>query len=337
MSIQDQQLFLPDALEAIAPGCVSTNFPLSQITRWKIGGPAKALVEPETAEQAAAIMRLMRGRPEPLFIMGDASNVLFDDQGFDGVVLRIARKMSQMRISGTMAWAQAGLWVPQFARRVGQAGLSGIEHTIGIPGTLGGLVLMNGGSQRKGVGLNIANVLCADENGELLTLTKEQCGFAYRTSTLQQMRAVVLEATLEFERGDVSDIRREMVRIMVDRRAKFPKNLPNCGSTFLSDPAMYATVGPPGRAIEQAGLKGLRSGQAQISPLHGNFIVNNGGATSADVLSLIAIIRTTVFNRTGYLMDCEVRHVMPNGQVRPAHERADEMANGTSVLQAIGS
>lgn len=315
---------------------ITRDAPLAPLSRWKIGGRALALVEPSSAQQAASVMAAMAERPEPLFIMGDASNVLFDSAGFDGVVLRISRAMSKMTISGTSVWAQAGIWMPLFARRIGCAGLSGIEHTIGIPGTLGGLILMNGGSQRKGVGLNVKSVLCADEAGGLFTLDQAACGFAYRTSTLQTRRAVVLEADLEFTPGDPSEIRREMIAIMASRRAKFPKNLPNCGSTFLSDPAMYASVGPPGKAIEDAGLKGTRRHGAQISPLHANFLVNTGGATSDDILFLIALIRRTVHERTGYLMDCEVRHVSPDGRIRPAHEPAEERWATLDLAKASG-
>lgn len=306
-------------LERTAPGACHLKVPLASISRWRIGGPAAILVEPRSPEEAAGVMRVLAGRPEPLFVMGDGSNILFDSAGFDGVVMRISRAMSTMRIEGTHVYAEAGIWVPHFAHRVGRAGLSGSEHAIGIPGTLGGLVLMNGGSQRKGIGLNVERVLYADEFGMTKWLTQAECGFSYRRSILQDLKAVVIAVELRFEPKEAHDIRREMLDIMASRRSKFPKNLPNCGSTFLSDPAMYATVGPPGRAIENAGLKGMRKGGAQISPLHANFIVNTGGASSDDVLWLINHIRTVVHARTGYFMDCEVRYVAPDGRVLPAH------------------
>lgn len=312
------------ALERGAPGAVSTNVDLAPLSRWKIGGRAAVYVEPRSSAEAAAVMAAMSDRPEPLFVMGDASNVLLDSAGFDGVVVRIGRRMSRMAIVGRTVWAEAGIWVPRFARNVGCSGLDGIQHVIGIPGTLGGLVLMNGGSQRKGIGLNVSSVLCSDEQGRLFELDRAACEFSYRASSLQQRRAVILEATLALERGDASAIRREMIEIMRSRRARFPKKLPNCGSTFLSDPAMYATVGPPGKAIEDAGLKGVRRGNAQVSPMHANFIVNLGGASSDDVLWLIARLRHEVSVRTGYAMDCEVRHLSPGGLLRPAHEAAEE-------------
>ncbi|WP_417310552.1 UDP-N-acetylmuramate dehydrogenase [Devosia sp.] len=316
----------PDLLAALrlTGAAVTSGVHLAPLSRWKIGGRAAALVEPDTPEQAAAVLRVMANRTEPLFVMGDASNVLFDSAGFAGVVLRISRRMSALRISGSRVWAEAGIWMPQLARRAGSAGLRGLEHTIGIPGTLGGLILMNGGSLRKGIGLNVLAVHCAGADGECFTLDQAACGFDYRTSALQRMRAVVLAADLELEPEDSAAIRRDMLAIMRERRAKFPQSLANCGSTFLSTSQMHATIGPPGRAIQDAGLKGIRRNGAQISPMHGNFLVNTGGATSDDILWLIALIRQTVKARTGFLMDCEVRHLAPDGRLRPAQFAADE-------------
>jgi UDP-N-acetylmuramate dehydrogenase len=266
----------------------------------------------------------MADRPEPLFLMGDASNLLFDSAGFDGVVMRIGRAMSQVRVEGNRIHAEAGAWIPSLARLAGNRGLTGLEHTIGIPGTLGGLVLMNGGSQRKGIGLNVVRVDCVDAQGNAFSLDQAGCGFAYRTSSLQDMAAAVVGAELELASGDRMTILREMIDIMISRKTRFPKNLPNGGSTFLSDPALYATMGPPGKVIETLGLKGTIHGGAQISPQHANFIVNTGDASSDDVLALIHLIRTSAHRETGFWMDCEVRHVAADGRVRPAHLAALE-------------
>lgn len=319
------------ALEAAIPGRVTRGAPLAPLARWKIGGRAAALVDTASPAEVATVFRLMAGRREPLFLMGHASNVLFDSAGFDGVVLRIAQRMSGLRIDGTRVTAEAGIWVPQLAYCTARAGLSGLEHVVGIPGTLGGLVLMNGGSQRKGIGTNVLRVDCVDDDGRFFSLTQEECGFAYRTSSFQARHAAVVGVELELPRGDRKEILREMLEILVSRRARFPKNLPNGGSTFLSDPAMYASLGPPGRVIEVLGLKGMRRGGAQISPQHANFIVNTGGASSDDVLWLIHFIRQSAFRETGFWMDCEVRHVSQNGSVRPAHEAAEERFPGLVV------
>ncbi|HSI50559.1 MAG TPA: UDP-N-acetylmuramate dehydrogenase [Ideonella sp.] len=294
--------------------------PLRSLSRWQIGGPARVVVEPLSVAATAQALRLIKAHGVPLLVIGDGSNLLFDDEGFDGVVLHIGRAMSSMRIEGRRVVAQAGIWTPIFARRVGCAGLSGAEHAVGIPGTLGGLVVMNGGSLRKGIGENLVSVTCLDHDGETRVLSHDECGFAYRTSVLQTRELIVVEAEFEFIPGEAREIRREMIKIMAARRKKFPLRLPNCGSVFLSNPAMYDTVGPPGKAIEEAGLRGTRIGDAQIAPEHGNFIVNLGAARSADVLALIGLVRKAVYERTRFWLDCEVRHVSGAGVLKPAHE-----------------
>lgn len=312
------------AIDGVAPGAVRTNVDLKTLSRWRIGGPAAVVVEPRSRDEVSAIMRVMQGRPEPLRIIGGGSNVLFDSEGLDGVLLVIGEHLSEMRIDGTRVWAQAGISVPHLARTVGRQGLAGVVHTVGIPGTLGGLVLMNGGTQRKGVGSHVKRVVAVDAEGKVLEFNREACQFKYRRSRLQQLDVVVVEVELELESGDAVVLLEEMEEIVASRAARFPEDLPNCGSTFLSDPAMYAEVGPPGKAIEEASLKGVSRGDAQISPKHANFFVNNGNASADDILWLIALARNTVRERTGYEMDCEVRFMDRNGEVQPAHTPALE-------------
>ncbi|MYM00345.1 UDP-N-acetylmuramate dehydrogenase [Novosphingobium sp. FGD1] len=299
------------------------DVPLSTLGRWKIGGDAAVVLTPSTEEGLAKGLRAIQASGLPRLVIGDGSNLLFDDAGFHGVVVRIGRAMSDMHISGSRVVAQGGLWVPRFALELARAGLTGAEHIVGIPGTLGGLAVMNGGSQRKGIGSSIEEVRCLTQDGDLQVFSQEDCRFAYRRSSLQENNAIVTSITFAFEVGDQSEIRRAMLAIMGERRRKFPLKKPNCGSVFVSDPAMYASVGPPGRAIEQVGLRGTQVGGARIADLHCNFIVNCGDASSRDVLALIGLARTRVHDNTGYWMDCEVRYVSPEGAVMPAHEAAE--------------
>lgn len=305
-------------------GQVLENVNLASFSRWKIGGVVSLLVLPATVEDVVYALSLMSHVDCPKVVIGDGSNLLFDSDGIRGIVIRIGDSLSRYWISDTKVWAEAGIWVPNLVRAVGSAGLTGLEHAIGIPGTLGGLVLMNGGSQRKGVGASVESVRCVDFDGNLYQVAKDECQFSYRYSTLQARSLIILDCCLSLERGDVGQIRREMIDIMASRRAKFPKNFPNCGSVFLSDPAMYEIIGAPGLAIERVGLKGVRFGDAQISDLHANFIVNLGSATSDDVLWLINEMRNRVYEQTGFCMNTEVRYVAPDGEVRMAHEPAAE-------------
>lgn len=315
---------LAGALEQIVPGGVRTGVDMATVSAWRIGGPADVVVEPHTAEQVAGVLRLMSDRQEPLLIIGETTNLFFDSQGFHGVLLRIGPRLSQVSIDGRQVRAQAGARVPELVRSLAEAGLGGIAHAGGVPGTIGGLVLMNGGSQRKGIGTHVASVLVADAAGDLQRIDAEGLGFSYRRSRLQGEGSVILDAVLELEPGEPEELIAEIDAIIASRAAKFPLDLPNGGSVFLSDPAMYEIVGPPGQAIETVGLKGLTEGGAQISPKHANFIVNLGGATDDDVLRLVATARNKVRKSTGFTMDCEVRHVGTDGRLRPAHEVADE-------------
>jgi UDP-N-acetylmuramate dehydrogenase len=304
-------------------GLAHFNAPLAQHNSWKIGGPADLLIEPESPQQVAAVVRFARAEQIPLVVIGQGTNLLFDDAGLRGIVMKIGAQMADIQINGQKILAEAGAWVPQLTRLSMRAGLTGLEHCIGIPGTVGGLVIMNGGSQRKGIGENIKRVWVVTAEGEEQVLSQADCAFSYRQSALQGTGAVVVKAELECPTGDITEIRREMVCDLRNRRQKFPRKQPNCGSVFLSTAEMHASVGPPGKIIENAGLKGFRIGAAEVSEQHANFIVNLGGATSAEVLSLIRQIRGKVRAKIGFDLDCEVRYVSPAGQISPAHKQAD--------------
>jgi UDP-N-acetylmuramate dehydrogenase len=304
------------------PSAVRLGVALSEISRWRIGGVATAVAEPKSIVEASEILGLLSHRPEPLLVVGEMSNILFDSAGFDGVLLRIGDSLSAVRREGTLVRAEAGVSVPGLARLTADMGLSGLEHTVGIPGTLGGLVAMNGGSQRKGIGLNVEQVKCLDRDGNAFELTHAECEFAYRSSSLQHLDAVIVEVDLRLTPRDPDAIHAEMDGVVESRKSRFPEELPNCGSTFLSDPAMYESIGAPGRAIESAGLKGYMRGGAQVSVQHANFVINTGGATSDDVLAVIGHVRDEVFRATGFAMDCEVRYVSPDGNIAPAHVAA---------------
>ena len=313
----------PEQLSQLVKADIGTwvfNAPLAEHTSWRIGGPAELLVEPGTVDQIATVVRFAHSHRIPLIVIGQGTNLLFDDTGLRGIVLKMGHKFSGIAINDNRITAEAGAWVPGLARKAMLAGLTGLEHAIGIPGTLGGLVLMNGGSQRKGIGDNVRRVWTVNREGELAELSHDACVFSYRHSALQGSNAVVVKVELECERQPPQWIRRQMLDDLRERRRKFPRKLPNCGSVFLSTGEMHASVGPPGKLIEDAGLKGTRIGNAEVSGQHANFIVNRNGATSKDVLSLIDYIRRTVRERIGFELCCEVRYVNPAGEIMPAHQ-----------------
>lgn len=304
-------------LQALCPNGVYANVDLAKVSRWRIGGIADCVVAPSSFHEVVAAVSLLREHGASLVVLGSTTNVLFSDEGLRAVGIHIGTRMSGMQITDEDVQCEAGMYVPRFARRVGQAGFKGAEHLSGIPGTLGGLICMNGGTQRRGIGENVVEVTAVNESGSLIKRDHTSCGFAYRTSAFQHNNDIILSARFRFPERDIPvAIRSRMLAVLRERRRKFPQKLPNCGSTFVSDPAMYAQLGPPGAVIERLGFKGAREGGAMVSPLHANFIINSGGATARDVLTLVRRIKDRVRSETGHLMRVEAKFVSPEGSVR---------------------
>jgi len=323
-----------EALQAALPReALAFDMPLASLGRWRIGGPADLVATPGDVAQLRAILAIISQNKLPYVIVGDGSNLLFDDAGFRGVVLRIGRAFGSFTIDEDgVVEAGAGLWVPSFVRQVIGAGMAGATHAIGIPGTLGGLITMNGGSQRRGIGENVTSVDLIGRDGIFRRVEHAELEFSYRRSALQAGHDIVISARFRFEPSSRDLLRREAITILASRRAKFPRVRANCGSVFVSDPALYNLIGSPGMAIEKAGLKGASIGEAQLSPEHANFIVNNGSARSRDVLALVKLARSRVEALTGIAMDAEVRHLAPDGTIRPAHDVPASLVRGSQEL-----
>lgn len=296
---------------------VETGVSLSEISNWKVGGKVHALVQPKSLDQIIQLKKQLAENKIPNLVIGNTTNLLFTDKDIDAILLQIGSNYSSVEIEDNTIIAQPGVWVPKLARLAQQAGLMGIEHTCGIPGTLGGLVVMNGGSQRKGIGEHITYVKTVNALGELKKYSQTECVFSYRSSIFQQLDETIVEVGLHLsETVRKRAIHTEMLEILRARSKKFPRKFPNCGSVFISNPAMYEKYGPPGEVIEECGLKGISKGGAQVSPNHANFIVNNGEASSDDILYLINLIRNEVYKRTGYLMKVEAKYISNNGAIQ---------------------
>jgi UDP-N-acetylmuramate dehydrogenase len=225
-------------------------------------------------------------------------------------VVRIGNGLSGFTVDGDKIIVGAGCWVPRLALVAARHGLSGLEHTIGIPASLGGLVCMNGGSQRKNIGELIESVQVLTPEGALRTDPVSVCGFGYRKSRYQSSSDIILSATLQFERmRPYAEQRFEMLKILRERSRKFPRKLPSCGSVFKSSPELYEAYGTPGKIIEDLGFKGQTCRRIQVSPSHANFIVNLGGGCSSDVLGLVREIHAAVLTKTGISMQPEFLYV----------------------------
>tara|TARA_R100000935_G_scaffold56146_1_gene87172 strand:- start:7845 stop:8831 length:987 start_codon:yes stop_codon:yes gene_type:complete len=308
------------ALEQICPGGLTQNENLALLSQWKVGGFADLVISPSKTAELAALRKFFKVRSIPHIVIGKTSNLLFADDGLRVPCIRIGNRMAGIQITDTNMQAQAGCWVPSIARRAMQAGLTGIEHICGIPGTLGGLICMNGGSQRKGIGSHILTVESVNDAGYVVNRSVEECGFSYRHSIFHDNNEIISAATLRLAPGDRDKIRSELREILGSRRRKFPRKQPNCGSTFISDPALYAEYGSPGSIIENLGFKGMKIGGAKVSELHANFLVNVGGAKAQDILALIWTINIAVKENTGRALLAEVRYVSPQGQTWAASE-----------------
>jgi UDP-N-acetylmuramate dehydrogenase len=293
------------------------NLNLSVISQWRIGGVADLVLRPNSKAMLAEMLLWFTSRNLKPVVIGSTTNLLFDDAGLRVPCIQIGMGMSETRIQGQTIYAEAGLWVPSLARIAMRNSLQGLEHICGIPGSLGGLVCMNGGSNRRGIGDSISCVGVIDAYGSVRQRSAEECEFGYRHSLFQGNGDVITDVTLSLHTGRSSEIRSKMLKILKERRLKFPRRLPNCGSVFKSNPLMYSEIGPPGKVIEALGFKGRTMGGAQISWAHANFITNIGGASSSDVLQLVSIIRAAVKARTGYILESEVRYVSETGVISP--------------------
>lgn len=310
-------------LERICPGAVARDVSLASISRWRIGGIADVVVRPGDIDELARLRAWLHAQGHAHVLIGATTNLLFADEGLRAICIQIGEAFTSLRVDGSRITAGAGVWVPKLARRAMAAGLTGIEHTCGIPGTLGGLICMNGGSQRKAIASNILKVVTIDAKGDILTHRQDDLGFSYRTSVFQENTEIIVEAVLHLEQtADKRRIRHEMIEILKSRREKFPRKIPNCGSVFASNPEMYREHGPPAFLIERLGLKGYTCGGASISSQHANFILNQGTAKARDVLKLISIVRAYVENDVGIKLNAEVRYVNPAGMILPAHVAA---------------
>jgi len=286
-------------LEALADaGCVVTpGRPLAKLAYWRVGGPAEAWVEVSTLDQLVAV----QASGLAVTVLGNGSNALIHDDGISGLVVRLVGELAGLRIDGQAARVGAGLRLNVLLARLDRAGLAGGEPFAGIPGTLGGAVVMNAGSLLGETAELVTAVTVVLAGGEVLTLDPDDLGFAYRHAVLPP-GAVVAHADLVFTDQDVPARRARRQAFLARRKATQPLDKPSCGSTFTNPPGDHAA-----RLIDVSGLKGTRRGGAEISEKHANFIVNLGGATAEDIRWLIAHARVTVREQHGVWLTPEVR------------------------------
>ena len=271
-------------------------------TTFRIGGPARRLVRPGTASELAQLLELAWAEGWPWLVVGNGSNLLVSDQGVDRLVIHTGGLERSERLEGDRVQAEAGLSLASLAVFAQRQGLTGLEFAHGIPGSLGGAVCMNAGAY-GGEMCQVVETVTAWFPGEgVRSLTAEELDFAYRRSVFSRRPGVVLSAQFRLSPGDPEEIKARMEELIRRRREKQPLEYPSAGSTFKRPAGHFA-----GGLIEQCGLKGVRVGGAQVSEKHAGFLINAGGATCADVLALIELVRDTVRERTGVELEPEVK------------------------------
>lgn len=275
--------------------------PMSRHTTFRIGGPAAWYCMPQTIEEIAQVTALCRREKLPFHVMGNGSNLLFRDSGYDGVVIDMTKGFRRMSVCGTRLMAEAGVLLGTLARGALEAGLTGLEFAAGIPGSVGGALAMNAGAYGGEMKQVVESARVLTGEGEIRVLTKEEMDLSYRHSAIRTEGWTVLNAVFCLERGEESAIRDRMEELAARRREKQPLEYPSAGSTFKRPEGDFAA-----RLIDGAGLKGLTVGGAQVSEKHAGFVINRGGATADDVLTLCEEIRRRVRERSGIELELEV-------------------------------
>ena len=303
--------------DGIPPAHIHRDVPMSTCTTFRIGGPADCLVDISSVNELQTVLAFIRTHGLPFIVIGNGSNLLVRDGGIRGVVIRLSSLFSSIseaaqftpsRSSGSFIRADAGVSLSALAQFAATHGLDGLAPLSGIPGTLGGAVLMNAGAYGGEIGELISEVSAVStETGELVTFPGHQLTFSYRNSSFMSMPHIITSATLFLSPGDPDRIRARMQQLSVQRREKQPLSLPSAGSTFKRPQGAFAA-----KLIDDCGLRGFRIGQAQISEKHCGFIVNLGNATAAEILTLIDYVRDVVFKQTGFTLEPEIRIVGEN-------------------------
>lgn len=281
---------------------VRVDEPMSKHTTFRIGGPAQLFVTPQTTEELGQVVLSCNAYKIPFFMLGHGSNLLVSDDGMQGVVIQLYRNFSDFSIEGTMVRAQAGVMLHMLGNAVRDAGLTGFEFAAGIPGTLGGAIMMNAGAYGGEMKDIVAKVQLMDANGNLLEKTGEEMEFGYRHSIVEEKGYIVLGATLALQQGDKEAVAAKMEELATARKTKQPLEFPSAGSTFKRPEGYFA-----GKLIMDAGLQGYSVGGAQVSEKHCGFVINKGGATAADVMQLIQDIRQTVYDKFQVQLEPEIK------------------------------
>lgn len=281
---------------------VFTEEAMSQHTTFKIGGPADYFLMPDKGEDVGRVIKICKEKEIPYFILGNGSNLLVGDGGYRGAVIQIYRNMSSVTVEGNEITAQAGALLSAVAAAAKNASLTGFEFAGGIPGTIGGAVVMNAGAYGGEMKDVLTEVTVMNAEGDIFTLPTEELELGYRTSIIKTAGYIVLEAKIRLKEGDPEVIRETMKDLTIRRTTKQPLEYPSAGSTFKRPEGYFA-----GKLVMDSGLRGYQVGGARISEKHCGFVINAGDATAKDVRTLMDNVRDIVYEKYGVTLEPEVK------------------------------
>lgn len=279
--------------------------PLRCHTTFKIGGECELLACPNSLEQIAGLLQKCQELELPCFILGKGSNVLASDEGFDGVIVKLTEAYSEVAVNGDLLECEAGASLSKVCYTAYENGLTGLEFAWGIPGTIGGALFMNAGAYGGEMKDITVSADYLTKEGLPGTYAKEELELSYRHSIFSDRPGCcITKVVVQLQPGEKEAIKARMDDLMERRKSKQPLEYPSAGSTFKRPEGNYASA-----LIEQCGLKGARIGGAQVSQKHSGFLINAGDATCRDVEELIRLVQTTVEQKTGYHLECEIRRI----------------------------
>lgn len=275
--------------------------PMRRHTTFQVGGEAEYFAKIQEKSQLITIMDYLRKTEQPYFVLGNGSNILVSDKGYEGVILDLSAGLKNIEIEGKRVTAEAGALLSTVAVRACEADLAGFEFAAGIPGTIGGAIVMNAGAYDGEMKQVVESVTVLGGDGEIMVLDNETMEFGYRSSIIKNRPFIVMETVLRLEEGDKEQIKGRMEELNKRRREKQPLNYPSAGSTFKRPEGYFA-----GKLIMDAGLRGFRIGGARVSEKHCGFVINEGNATATDVADVIDEVIERVRDKFGVTLETEI-------------------------------
>lgn len=304
MEYQSKINKLYDELTESVRGNILKDEPLKNHTYFKIGGPASILVEPENIEDLKTVLKLIKKYNIDSFILGNGSNLLVADEGYKGIIIKIGNKFNKITRDKNKVTVGAGVLLSTLSKYLAGENLAGFEFASGIPGYLGGAIPINAGAYGKEMKDIVTKVKCMDYDGNLHEFSNGEMEFQYRHTKLSDSKYLVIEGELQLEDGSKDEIMAIIRQLNEKRTSKQPLNLPSAGSTFKRPAKGYAS-----KLIEDAGLKGLRHKGAMVSDKHSGFIVSHDNASCQDVIELMRIVISTVYDKFGIKLEPEIKIV----------------------------